>query len=722
MKHLLFIYIALQGITTYSQVKLSNNCNADITLIQKTIAQTQNKANEELKSTFPIYTRNGIDYLSFLAKTNEHYDSSLLIDKGCIIGSKIEDIISLKIPLLALSEIQAFVGISTLQVAKKIKPDLSRVLYDIRADSVHLGIDLPQSYTGKDVIIGITDWGFDYSHPMFYDTLLEHTRILAAWDQFKTSGPHPAGFDYGTEYDSPSELIAAGSDTANIYSYATHGSHVAGIAGGSGAGTAFRGVAFECDYLFTTFLVDESAVLDAWQWMYNKAESAGKRLVINMSWGLYHTGPLDGTSLLSQSIDYFSDAGILFVTSGGNNGDVDFHLEKTFSNDTLLSRIEFYTGALATLWGQSIHAWGQADKSFEAGFNVLNLSGDILAESPWYNTIDTESYIDSFLVVPGLVDTVWYNLSMDDLYPTNNRPQMRLRIKKVPASYRIALKATSLEGTVHFWNVTELITDVGNWGMPFSSLGDAYSVGDNNFGIGAPACTQSALTVAAHNSEYLSGGGAVIGGQLAGFSSRGPLINNQLKPDISGPGINVASSISSYTDNSFAPITTVTFEGRDYPFARFSGTSMSSPTVAGVAALILEANPYLSSWQVKQILIETAREDDDTGIIPVAGSSEWGWGKVNAFRAIIKAINTVGYAENKPTIDWSIYPNPTSTNLTIEGIDLNEATIQIIDLNGKLHFNQQSTNKIDVSNLSSGTYLLRIIKANKVSQLKFIVQ
>lgn len=35
---------------------------------------------------------------------------------------------------------------------------------------------------------------------MFYDTLLENTRILAAWDQYKTSGPRPAGFEYETAY------------------------------------------------------------------------------------------------------------------------------------------------------------------------------------------------------------------------------------------------------------------------------------------------------------------------------------------------------------------------------------------------------------------------------------------------------------------------------------------------------------------------------------------
>ena len=49
---------------------------------------------------------------------------------------------------------------------------------------------------------------------------------------------------------------------------------------------------------------------------------------------------------------------------------------------------------------------------------------------------------------------------------------------------------------------------------------------------------------------------------------------------------------------------------------------MASPMVTGVVALILEANPYLSAQQVKDIIIETAREDANTGVIPMTGSTQ----------------------------------------------------------------------------------------------------
>lgn len=722
MKRLIFPILILLSQTVSAQIRISNNCLADLTIIEKEVLSNRFVVSDELRLKFPINTINHVDYLSLLAKVSPDFNEGLLEEQGIMVGSRISSIVSLKFPISQLENVLTMPGVIELQVAGKIKPDLNKVLFDTKVDSVHAGYGLPSSYTGKDVLIGITDWGFDYSHPMFYDTLLENTRILAAWDQFKTSGPAPVDYGYGTEYSTASALIAAGADTANIYSFATHGSHVAGIAGGSGAGLPYRGVAFEAQFLFTTFLVDEGAVLDAWEWMYNKATAEGKRLVVNMSWGLYNVGALDGTSILSQAIDNYSDLGVVFVNSGGNNGDVDFHIKKEFSGDLLLSRITFYDAALASLWGQSIHAWGEEEASFSAGIRVLNGANVLQVESPLYNTLVTSEYIDSFLVVPATTDTIFYNLSMDDAYPTNGRPQMRLRVKKGLPGYKIVLKSTADEGTVHFWNLTELVTDVGNWGMEFQSLGAGYTAGDNQYGIGSPACTNSSIAVAAFSASYQTESGTIIGGGPAAFSSYGPMMNDELKPDLAAPGVSVCSSISSYTDNSFGEVTSVSFEGRDYPFARFSGTSMSSPAVAGIVALMLEANPYLSPWQVKILLKETAREDSYTGEIPETGSTKWGFGKVNAYFAVVRALQTTGVLDLEKPILWKIYPNPTSEILYLKDLPVDDFMVQLVDLNGRLITELKNPTEINVENLAPGTYLIRLIHDNKVEQQKFIVQ
>lgn len=698
-----------------AQVRMSNTDKAELQTIQSNL-----KFNKltTWKSKYAINSINKVEYLSFVGKINANFNPTEVKENGILIGKPIDKIVSVRIPLNQLNSWQELTGFDYLTLSTKFQVMNDRGVKDMRADSVHQGIGLPEGYTGKDVYIGITDWGFDYTSPMFYDTTLTQTRIVAAWDQFKTSGPNPQGFGYGTEYTSTSTLLAAGSDTANIYSYSTHGTHVAGICGGSGAGTIYRGVAFESKFLFVTFLVDEAAVLDAWQWMYDKATADGKRLVINMSWGLYHFGTLDGTSTLSQAISTFSDLGVVFVNSGGNNGNVNFHIKKTFANNLLKSKIDFYSySANPNMWGQSIHAWGEIGESFESGIIVTNSSNSVLVESPFYNTNTTTNYVDTFLVTGA--DTVWYNISANAVHPLNQRPQMRLRIKNTDTGLKVLLKSQANSGTVHYWNVTELSNDVGNWGMPFSIAGVGTTAGDNLNGISEPSCSDDLISVAAYSPQYSSSGGNLVGGAIASFSSIGPRYDGVMKPDIAAPGVSIASSISSFTNSSYTSIASVPFNNRTYHFAKFSGTSMASPMVAGVVALILDANPYLMPQQVKDIIMQTAREDNFTQVIPEEGSPKWGAGKINAYAAVQLALLTVGTNEIKQENTIEIYPNPSSLILNFKG-DFIPDTIDLIDANGTCIKREIQNASLSIADLNAGIYFVRFLKNGKIHQEKII--
>lgn len=720
MKHFIFCLFVLAPLFHFSQqVAIPANTKADIKLIRKEILFNHGRIEKKLFDRFAFHQIGDGFYVSFLAKISSSYNAEYFSNIGIIANQPINGIVSLKVPVEQLTQVEFLPGLEIIQLAGKIKPDLDKSVKDTRADSVQYGINLPQSYTGRDVLIGITDWGFDYSSPMFYDTLLQQTRILAAWDQFKTSGPSPSGFTYGTEYSEPSSLIDAGADTANIYSYATHGTHVAGIAGGSGAGTVYRGFAFDAQFLFTTFLVDEGAVLDAWQWMYDRAQTEGKRLVINMSWGLYHIGTLDGNSLLSQAIDGYAALGVVFANSGGNNGNVNFHIKKDFANDEFTSKIDFYSyAANPNMWGQSIHMWGEEGKTIEAGLKVYNSTGSVLVESPYFSTDLVTDYIDTFLVLGS--DTVWYNLSADAIHPMNGRPQMRLRVKNTNATLKVLLKSRATEGRVHYWNVTELSNEVGNWGMPFTVYGAGSIAGDNFYGISEPSCSNGVISVAAYASSWTTPGGSQTGGGIASFSSIGPRYDEVLKPDIAAPGSSVASSISSYTDNNFTQVASVDFQNRTYPFAKFSGTSMSSPAVAGICALILEANPYLSANQVKHIIKVTAREDSFTGDITSDGSTRWGWGKINAYHAVQLALGTVGTLENEKSVSFEVFPNPAESHLQLKTSFNLPEKVQIIDLNGKIDEVRIESNRINIEFLSPGKYLLRLENNGRIEQIYFI--
>ena len=298
MKKLVFVFIAFP-IFVSAQIFTNNDIHKKLTIAKN----AKNLSSRIIE---------GEEYYPILAKVNEQYCMDSLPD-GILQGSRIGNIVSLYIRKNLLDTKFNINGIVYTELARPIVSMLDRALPDARVDSVHLGFNLPVPFTGKNVLIGVIDWGFDYTNPNFYDTALQHTRIEAAWDQWKLSGPAPAGFLYGTEYKNESELLSAKCDTSNVYGYAYHGSHVAGIAGGSGAGTIYRGVAYEAKFLFSTFLIDAAAALDAYNWMYKYSENVNKRLVINQSWGLYYLGNLDGTSLLSQAIDYLSNLGVVFV-------------------------------------------------------------------------------------------------------------------------------------------------------------------------------------------------------------------------------------------------------------------------------------------------------------------------------------------------------------------------------------------------------------------------
>ncbi len=101
---------------------------------------------------------------------------------------------------------------------------------------------------------------------------------------------------------------------------------------------------------------------------------------------------------------------------------------------------------------------------------------------------------------------------------------------------------------------------------------------------------------------------------IADFSSRGPsdCDNTILKPEICAPGVNVYSSVPGGYDGGF------------------SGTSMAGPHIAGVVALMREANPNADVREIKGVLMETAI---DYG--PAGEDNTYGRGFVDAYEAVL---------------------------------------------------------------------------------------
>ena len=588
---------------------------------------------------------------------------------------------------------------------------LNRAVSDIHLDSVWKSINLPEGFSGKDVIIGFTDWGFDYTHPVFYDTNMTQYRVLRAWDQFKTSGPAPQEFKYGTEHIGKDALLAAKCDTFNVYEHGYHGTHVASIAGGAGAKTPYRGIAYDADLLFATFLVNEESVIDAWRWMKNVADNEKKRLVINMSWGLFYMGNMDGTGKLADALEELFQEGVVFVASAGNNGNDKFHIEHHFDNDTIRSQIDTSISTNDKTWGQSISMMNSTDFSF--ALELLDGTNQTVAITDFYDTQEGNRYIDTFLII--LNDTVFYNVEIRKNNPYNATPQIRFRLKKnatVTNSYKPVLTVTATSGTFHALNVMELTNGVGNWGGNFIKLKPEYLAGDSKCGLGVPASIESAITVAAHN----------IGGNIAYFSSFGPTFDNRSKPDISAPGFTITAALSFYADP--MPETSVKdsvlFNEKTYRFITLPGTSMSAPIVAGVAALLLQVNPTLTAQQVKDIILETAYTDRFTSNV-----NRFGQGKLNAYAAVKKAVETVGLHQySTPESRYNCFPNPTSNHLYISvQSDITDIRGELYDIYGRLirsRYLQPGANTISLEHLPPAYYILRLDDGKKVETQKII--
>lgn len=667
---------------------------------------------------YNLRIRDGRCFVGVVAKVSDGFSPESLESEGITVGSRIRDIVTLQVPVEKLRILENDPEILQYDIARRVHPTLNKTRVDTKADSVQKGLGLPSAFSGEGVLVGITDWGFDYTHPNFYDSTRTVYRVYKAWDQFKTSGPHPSGFSYGTEFSTKENLLAAKCDTSNIYDYATHATHVAGIIGGGGAGTEYRGMAPGVQYMFVSFLLDEAAALDAFSWLRTQAMDAHKRLVINMSWGMYCFGTMDGTSLLSQAIDAYSEEGIVFVTSAGNNGNVDFHIKKIFDTvpDTLKTLIGFSGGV-----GEGIALWGSPNGSFQVGMAISN--SDTMICTPFFNTADTlNSYVADTIVIGS--DTIKYDIAWEKANINNNRPHAFINISASGNRAHLFFTSQRPGDTVHAWNVYNKENHAGNTGVAFSSNGlRGYSNGDSFFGISEPSTANSCITVASHIADHYLNDTTFITGGISGFSSCGPTVSGARKPDISAPGAGVVSSMSSYTTESYTQKTFVVFHGRMYKYAALSGTSMASPTVAGAVALLLEANPNLTPAQIKDIIVETARNDERTGDVLVSGNLRWGHGKLDVMAAIGRALQT---ADIKPVVEkgkLKIYPNPARDHIVIDNSGDSEShAINIFSLDGKLLKSENSSKStVSVADLPAGVYVLQVKSQNETNSYKLLI-
>lgn len=121
--------------------------------------------------------------------------------------------------------------------------------------------------------------------------------------------------------------------------------------------------------------------------------------------------------------------------------------------------------------------------------------------------------------------------------------------------------------------------------------------------------------------------------QIADFSSRGPAV------DVTAPGVDIVAAVNASSGFALGQISG-DYSGESQQdaitnrvlHANFSGTSMSGPHVAGLVALLLEADPTLTPEDVRIILSATARD-----LLAPGRDRDAGWGMVQAPKALAAA-------------------------------------------------------------------------------------
>ncbi|MGK0414142.1 MAG: serine protease AprX [Polaribacter sp.] len=206
--------------------------------------------------------------------------------------------------------------------------------------------------------------------------------------------------------------------------------------------------------------------------------------------------------------------------------------------------------------------------------------------------------------------------------------------------------------------------------------------------IGAPADAASVFSIGAVDASR----------NIASFSSFGPAADGRIKPDVLAQGQGTAiinfSSGNSITSN---------------------GTSFSSPVMAGVIACFWQAFPNKNNFEIMDLIRATSDRFSNP-------KDQEGYGIPN-FQAAYKTVLSV---PNFEETSIKIYPNPVKDFFTIlsNGDNFKEYIVQIYNILGKkiLEKRQLISDKIDISNIEKGVYLLKIQKGNQENTIKFIKQ
>ncbi|KAL9267825.1 Subtilisin-like protease SBT2.5-like protein [Drosera capensis] len=592
--------------------------------------------------------------------------------------------------------------------------------------------------SGEGVVIGLIDTGINPAHPSFVHLLSADTNnatrskfrgICVLGEQFSSAACN--GKIVGGHYFALG-ATAAGDfnvtrDYASPFDADGHGSHTASTAAGnygvpvvvngfnygyaSGMAPGARIAAYKALYTFGGYMSDVVAAVD------QAVEDRVDILSLSVGPSTVPPGPAAFLNVLEMQLLFATRAGVVVIQAAGNGGP---------SSSSILSFSPWITSVAASMTdrkyngsiilgnGERFLGMGLAPPTPGETFFPIAAAADICRR----RTRDAlpESCQNATPFIPSLAQGKLIICTYTSDFEFGNASIVKVadRMRAIGAAGFIMtmdpeLGNEQLKGTTVTLGVpavilnnvqasTPVLHPVSTWGsLLFQSLWEYYNSRTFRSRRGrAVAFTATARILDGRQATY-SGQGPIV----ASYSSRGPDVNNALlqtadvmKPTIMAPGSSIwaAWSPSSEGDQNI--------KGQD--FALVSGTSMATPHVAGVAALIKQRHPNWRPSAIVSAMMTTADVVDQSGNpilaqqanqLAPANPFDFGAGFVNASRALDPGLvfkahfkNYIQFLCAVPGVDEESIRRATGTGCPAERkdwcSDLNTPSITISNLIG----------------------------------------
>ena len=613
---------------------------------------------------------------------------SLLAHHGCRKLAQWGDIVIADIPLSRLRMLSAEPQVLRIEAGRQATAQMDTTLSIVNALPVYEATTKHGAYQGEGVVVGLMDIGFDLTHPNFRDAETKACRISAFWDQLS---PDTVGslLPVGRDYVGRAEVLAQGRSTDGDTQW--HGTHTLGSAAGTGAGTPWPGLAPGSDICLVSNAVTEDTVYIApedrykyttatdalgFKYIFDYAQQQGKPCVASFSEG--STPYMDAEdSLYAAVLDSLTGPGRIIVASAGNQGIAKTYFEKPADMAEAGAFLRSYRHetfySIMTDGPVRVSLYGYCG---EAGLPTDTFTVDVNDMPPDSILTDTMTLSsgDTLQVLLHLEHSRFTQHNICQIYITSART-----IVELPP---LAL-VTSGEGSAEVYGSA-------SWAFTEQSIDSRWqAISTRN--VMTPGCFSAVLCVGAtthrlgvyniEGKELKPIEGSKVG-QIGTFSSTGPAMNGLMKPDVVAPGELVVSSMSHYNQLADYVVTFINdTDGTPYPWGASSGTSMSTPVVAGAIALWLQACPTLTTDEVRQVLSRTCRHPEPQLDYP---NNTYGHGEIDVYRGLldILGITAIGDVSLHHPEGVQISPVTGGLQLTFTHASEESITVNVYDLGG----------------------------------------